>query len=146
MFKVMANSPSLLQGYLQLSIALQNGKLPPKTRHRLAVLIAHINGCNYCESAHTAMAKASGLSDDDLAKARMAQSDDAKTAAGLVFAKALQEKIGNISDIEWKAVKEAGYTDEEVMELVGAVALNFLTNIFNISMGTEIDFPLVKTR
>jgi alkylhydroperoxidase family enzyme len=42
------------------------------------------------------------------------------------------------------AVKAAGYTDGEIGEIVGHVALNVLTNYFNNTAKTEIDFPVVN--
>jgi alkylhydroperoxidase family enzyme len=53
MFRLIANSPAALEGYLGLSGALNKGALPAPTRERIALAVAEMNGCNYCLSAHT---------------------------------------------------------------------------------------------
>jgi alkylhydroperoxidase family enzyme len=45
-----------------------------------------------------------------------------------------------------QAVKAAGYTDAQVVEIVAHVALNTLTNYVNEVLGTEIDFPVVRAQ
>src|SRR4029453_8859530 len=57
MFRLVANSPAALEGYLGLSGALNKGTLPAPTRERIALAVAEINGCNYCLSAHTYLVK-----------------------------------------------------------------------------------------
>jgi AhpD family alkylhydroperoxidase len=52
MFRLVANSPAALEGYLALSGALAKGALPPATRERIALAVAQIHGCGYCLSAH----------------------------------------------------------------------------------------------
>jgi alkylhydroperoxidase family enzyme len=49
-----------------------------------------------------------------------------------------------VSDADFAAVKEAGYTDAQVIEIVQHVALNTFTNLFNEVFQTEIDFPVVR--
>ncbi len=44
-----------------------------------------------------------------------------------------------------QAARAAGYNDAEIVEIVGHVAVNTLTNYINEVLGTEIDFPTVDT-
>jgi alkylhydroperoxidase family enzyme len=53
---------------------------------------------------------------------------------------------GHVSDAAVQAVKSAGYSDAEVVEIVLHVALNTLTNYVNEVAQTEIDFPVVELR
>ncbi len=53
---------------------------------------------------------------------------------------------GHISDADLQAVKSAGYTDAEVIEIVQHVALNTWTNYINEVAQTDIDFPVVELR
>ena len=57
LFRVIANSPAALEGYLGLSGALGKGALDARTRERIALAVAESNGCGYCLSAHTYLAK-----------------------------------------------------------------------------------------
>lgn len=143
--RAMANSPALLRGYLGLAGSLDSGSLPRATRERLAIAIAQSNSCSYCLSAHTyAGQRAVGLSADQVAAARKGDADDAKTAAILAFAVAVNEQRGQVDDSEVAAVRRAGVSDTEIAEVIGHVALNVLTNYFNNVAHTEIDFPPVS--
>ena len=46
LFRLVANSPAALQGYLGLSSALSKGALSAATRERIAIAVAEENGCN----------------------------------------------------------------------------------------------------
>lgn len=144
MTKAMANSPALLEGYLELSGALGRGTLRPAVREQLALAVAQDNDCSYCLSAHSYLAEnVAHLSADDIAAARKADASDPKTAALLAFAVSVNTTRGDISTSNLDAVRAAGATDEEIAETIGHVALNVLTNYFNKAAGVDIDFPVV---
>jgi uncharacterized peroxidase-related enzyme len=145
MTKVMANSPALLRGYLDLSGALSKGTFGSAVRERLAIAIAQDNACSYCLSAHTYLAEhVAELDEDEIAAARKADSREAKVAALLVFATRVNQTRGAVDDSDLAAVRAAGATDEEIAETIGHVALNVLTNYFNKAADVDIDFPLVE--
>jgi uncharacterized peroxidase-related enzyme len=145
LFRVVANSPAALEGFLGLSGALARGKLDARTRARLALVVAEQNGCDYCLSAHTYLGKnAAHLDEAELDANRVASSSDSKAAAALLFAEHVVRARGHVTDEHLRAVKDAGYDDAEVIEIVLHVALNTLTNYVNVVAGTEIDFPVVR--
>jgi len=144
LFRLVANSPAALEGYLGLSAALAEGELPPATRERIALAVAQINGCDYCLSAHTYLGRhIAKLDDAEIVANRQASSTDDKAAAAVRFAAQVTEHRGAVSDEELEAVKAAGYTDAQIVEIVQHVALNVWTNYINIVAQTEIDFPVV---
>lgn len=145
MFRLIANSPAALEGYLALSGALGKGSLEARTRERLALTVAGVNGCEYCLSAHAFLGKnLAKLDDAELAANVTGHSSDAKADAALQFAARVVEARGHVSDAELQAVKAAGYDDAQVLEIVLHVALNTLTNYVNTVGGTAIDFPRVS--
>jgi uncharacterized peroxidase-related enzyme len=147
MMRTMGNSSALLDGYLNLSGALDNGTLGAKTNKLIALAVAESNQCNYCLSVHTYLGiNLLKIDAAILDSARGGKANDAKTEAVLTFAKALVSKKGLVNDADVKAVKAAGITEGEVGEIVGQVALNTLTNYFNNTANTEIDFPLVEAQ
>jgi uncharacterized peroxidase-related enzyme len=147
MFRAIGNSPAALEGYLGLNGALAKGTLEPQTRERIALAIAEVNGCDYCLSAHTYLGKKlSKLSDAEIAANRDGGSTDAKAAAAVRFAVKLAQTRGHPSEEDIRAVKGAGYTDAQLIEIVLHVALNTLTNYINETVKTEIDFPVVKAK
>ncbi|MFD2027198.1 carboxymuconolactone decarboxylase family protein [Promicromonospora aerolata] len=147
MTKVMANSPALLKGYLALSGALGGGVIPAAVRERLAIATAETNGCEYCLSAHTYIgANIAHVEADELERARSAESNDPHTAALLTLSNAVLGARGAIDDADLEAARQAGVTDTEIGEVVGHIALNVLTNYFNVLSQVENDWPVVTPR
>lgn len=146
MFRVIANSPAALEGYLSLNSALAEGTLDPKTRERIALAIAEVNGCDYCAAAHTFLGKGvAKLDDAEIAANRNGGSLDGKAGAAVRLAVSIARSRGHVSAAEVEAVKAAGYSDAEVIEIVLHVALNTLTNYVNETVKTVVDFPAVRS-
>lgn len=143
MMKTMAHAPALLEGYLAFSGALAKGTLAPAVREQLALAVSQANGCEYCVSAHTYLARPAGVDSEQIAAARDGVARDVKTQAVLTLAQAIVDTRGDISDEQFAAAREAGLTDAEIAEVVGHVALSVLTNYFNQLARTEVDFPRV---
>jgi len=144
-FTAFANAPAALEGYLGLMGALGKGKLDPKLREQLAVVTAGYNGCNYCASAHTYLGDKAGVAKDELAQNLEGRSSNAKTQAALTFATRLIAQRGHVSDADVQAARIAGFSDEEIIEILAHVAMNTFTNYFNETFKVEVDFPLVST-
>lgn len=141
----MAQSPAALGGYLGLAGALTGGKLPAKLGEQLALTVAGANRCDYCASVHTALGAKAGLDDEELRKNLRGDSADSRTASALRFAGRIIETRGHVSDADLDDVRQAGFSDEEIVEIVAHTAMNIFTNYFNHVAGTEIDFPVVNT-
>ena len=145
LFRLVANSPAALEGYVSLSGALGKGALPAATRERIALAVAEINGCDYCLSAHTYLGRnVAKLDDAEITANRHGASNDAKADAAVKFAVRVTNTRGHITSADFAAVKTAGYTDAQIIEIVQHVALNTWTNYINTVGETEIDFPVVK--
>lgn len=145
MTAAMANSPTLLKAYLALSGAVASGALSPAARERLAVATAQLNGCEYCLSAHTYVgAQVAKIDADELARARRAQSQDPHLAALLELSNTIAENAGDVDADDLDRARRAGVTDEEIGELVANLALNILTNYFNVLADVENDWPVVS--
>ena len=147
LFRVVGNSPAALEGYLGLNAALGKGKLDPKTRERIALAVAEINGCGYCLAAHSYLAKnIAKLDEAEIAANRGGGSNDPKADAAVAFAAKIVRERGHVAAADLEAVRAAGYGDAEIIEIVLHVALNTLTNYVNEVAGTDIDFPVVAVR
>jgi uncharacterized peroxidase-related enzyme len=142
--RLMANSPQVLEGYLGFSRALAGGRLDPQSRERIAIAVASANGCDYCLSAHTAGGRMVGLSQDELTAAQQGQSSGEKETVALRFATKIVRERGWVADEDVNALRQAGFDDGEIVEIIATTVLNIFTNYFNHVAETEIDFPLVK--
>lgn len=144
LFRLVGLSPAALEGYVSFNSALSK-TLDAKTRERIALAIAQTNSCDYCLSAHTYLGlNLAKLDEGEVRRNREGHSSDARADAALVFARRVAESRGRVSDAELTAVKSAGYTDAQVVEIVANVALNVLTNFINNVAHTDIDFPVVR--
>lgn len=146
MTRVMANSPAVLEAYLSFSGALAGGSLNAKLREQLALAVGEQNSCQYCVSAHTAIGRMTGLSDTEIEAAREARSSAAKSAAALVFAQQIVAKQGRATQADVDTVRNAGFSDGEIAEIIAHVALNIFTNYFNNTTDVEVDFPKIALR
>lgn len=144
MMKTMGQSPAVLEAYLNFSGALAGGTLSGKLREQIALIAAEVNGCGYCASAHTAIGKMVGLDENSITAARTGNAANAKDDAALKFARQLIVNRGQTSEADLQTVKEAGFTDGEIGEIVANVALNIFTNYFNETAETEVDFPAIE--
>ena len=141
---LLANSPAALDAYVASTGALARGQLTPCQRELLALAVAEINGASYCLSAHYAAARKLGLGDAEIRAARRATSADLRTRALLRFAQAVALQRGELSDADFQSLRQAGFTDALIAEIISHIALNIFTNYFNAVARTEIDFPLLK--
>ena len=146
MTRVMANSAAVLEAYLSFSGALAGGLLNAKLREQIALEVGEQNSCQYCVSAHSAIGRMTGLSDAEIEAAREAKSNTAKPAAALAFARQIVAKQGRATQADVDAVRNAGFTDGEIAEIIANVALNIFTNYFNNTADVEVDFPKIALR
>lgn len=143
LISTMANSPAVAKAYLGFSQALANGLLPPRLREQLALVVGETNSCGYCLAAHTALGKGVGLTEPETCDARRAVSRNGKEQAALVFARKVVDQRGIVENTDVEALRQVGYTDGEICEIVAHVSMNIFTNYFNHIAGTAIDFPSV---
>lgn len=146
MFKAVANSPAALQSMRGAFGALGGGVIPAKLGEQIAVAVADRNACEYCLAAHTALGRKAGASAEEMSAAQGGNAADPKTAAALRFALKLVDARGQVSEADVQAVRAAGYSDQEIVEILAHVALNLFTNYVNVAFAVPVDFPAVKLR
>jgi uncharacterized peroxidase-related enzyme len=142
--QVMANSHASLRAYIRADAALARGQLTARQRVQVGLAVAEINGCAYSLSAHYEAGKSLGLTHDELQLARNATAADPKAEMMLRFTQAVVLQRGEISDDEFQALVKAGFTNEQIVEIIANIALNIFSNYFNRVAKTEVDFPLLQ--
>lgn len=144
--KVFANSPDALKAFLGLHGIASAGSLDALTRERIALALAQQNACQYCLSAHTAIGRKVGLDNAEIDANRAGGSQDTKAAAAVRFARALVAHSGEVTAAELADVRNAGYGDADIVEIITHVGMNILTNILGKASRVDIDFPKVELR
>lgn len=146
MFKTIGNSSAALESMWTSFGALGKGALGAKLGEQIAVLVADINRCEYCLAAHTVLGQKAGASEQEMAAAQAGNSTDPKTQVALDFAAKLVLERGNVSQSDVDLVREAGFSNEEIAEILAHVALNIFTNYTNVAFDVPVDFPKVSLR
>jgi uncharacterized peroxidase-related enzyme len=143
MMAAFAQSPIAFNAWATLLGSLSKA-LDVKTRDGIGLAVSEVNGCNYCLSVHSFTAEhMAKLPADEILLARKGHASDPKRDAAVQFARKVIETRGQVSDADLKAVRDAGYTDANMMEIVALVAMYSLTNFFNNVFDPEKDFPAV---
>lgn len=141
LYAAMANAPSVLGGVLALKGKLDGGSLSAQVKERIALRVSERNGCEYCVAAHTAIGKKAGLTEPQTLAAREGQADDDQGQTVLKLVDAILEREGFVTDDQVAAARDAGLNDQQIIEVLGQVILNFFTNYFNHLNETQVDFP-----
>ncbi|WP_258724037.1 carboxymuconolactone decarboxylase family protein [Cellulomonas sp. NS3] len=146
MFRAVAQSPAALTSLWGSFGALAGGTLGAAVGEQIAVAVANRNACEYCLAAHTALGRKAGVTREELAAAQDGDSDDPRTAALLRFALTVVDLRGQVTAEDVQAVRDQGWGDEQVVEVLAHVALNLFTNYVNIALAVPVDFPVVGLR
>ncbi len=147
LFRTVANSPAALDAYLGFGAALGKGRLDLRTRERIALVVADLNGCEYCLSAHSYIAaNLVKLEAAEIAAARAGRSADRTADAALRFAAAVVRARGHVDDADIASAHAAGLDDGMIVEIVAHVAINTFTNYLNEVARTTVDFPAAPAR
>jgi uncharacterized peroxidase-related enzyme len=146
MFRAVANSPAALKSMWGSFGALGSGTIPAKLGEQIAVAIADRNDCEYCLAAHTMLGRKAGATADEMNAAQQGESSDPQTAAALRFALKVVERRAKVDEADVQALRKAGFSDEQVVEILAHVALNLFTNYVNVAFAVPVDFPAVKLR
>jgi uncharacterized peroxidase-related enzyme len=142
--RLMSISPNALSGWATLMGSLAK-TLDVKTRDGMALAVSEADGCDYCLAAHSFIAgNLAKVPADEIELNREGRSSDPKRQAAVAFAKALIETRGKVSDAQFAAVRDAGWTDANIVEMIALTAQFLLTNFMNNAVQTPIDFPKVS--
>jgi uncharacterized peroxidase-related enzyme len=140
-----ALAPQVLKSVLNAEGVLGAGTLSRQDVETIKLAVSEQTGCDYCVAAHTVIGKMTGLSGEALRQIRAGEpTGDARRDALARFVRQLQTTSGTISAEQFAAIKAAGYSDAQLVEITLAIALTVFTNTFNRINDTDLDFPPVR--
>jgi uncharacterized peroxidase-related enzyme len=138
------HAPEALGAALNLDGVLQKGTLSKADIETIRLAVSEVAGCDYCLAAHTLMGKFAGLAPETMKQVRAGEATgDAKRDALVRFVRAIVTTSGTLPAQELNAVREAGYTERQVIEIALAIAAISFTNIVNRVNDTTVDFPAI---
>jgi alkylhydroperoxidase family enzyme len=126
---VLAGAPAALRGYARLRSELRQGTLPWAAQQRIALAVAEHQGSEYALATLQRTAREAGLGLDEIALAREFDSRDEHQAVLLRWLRALLESEGAPPLHFHEEAREAGWTDEQILEAVAHVALATFNNL-----------------
>lgn len=143
LYATIAHSGTGLEKFLQY----QNAKtsFSNKEKEAINLVVSEVNGCVYCVSAHTVIGGMNGFTAEQLLSIRKEKTEDAKLNALIQLAADITRNRGNAAAEKVDAFYAAGYTDENLVDLVLQIsdktAMNYLHNLTKV----PVDFPLAPS-
>jgi len=141
LYAAMGVSDKLLGGFLAFSETLKSGELSAKEYEAVALATSQANGCAYCLSAHTAIGKMNGFSEEETLELRTNTITDTKLNALVTLTSEIANSKGHPTNETVQNFFDVGYSKSAFAEVIGAVALTTITNTIYHNGGFEIDFP-----
>lgn len=141
LYATLAYSENALSNYLQF----QNGKtsFSKKEKEAINLVVSQVNQCTYCQSAHTVLGKMNGFSDEQILELRAGIAPwNSKLNALVALTKDITENKGKISHDYLNSFFAEGFTKENLIDLVLAIADKTVMNYVHSITQIPIDFPL----
>jgi AhpD family alkylhydroperoxidase len=143
---VLAGSPAALRGYTRCRGELRHGTLPLPTQERIALAVADYHRSEPGIAIHTRTARQAGIGIDEVALAREFESRDPHEAALLRYLKAVLENRGAVPQHLHEEAKEAGWSDEQLLEAIAVLGLECFTAMVNVAGEVPVDGSVEETR
>ncbi len=138
------HSPAALGAMLAVDGVVAGGALSKPDIEAIKLAVSEVAGCDYCVAAHTLAGKFAGLSAQTMQQVRAGESSgDAKRDALVHFVRTLVDTRGTVPAGELEAVRAAGYSEQQVIEIALTIASITFTNLVNRVNDTTLDFPRV---
>jgi uncharacterized peroxidase-related enzyme len=139
-----STAPAVLNHVLQTSAVLKKGELSAREQEAINLAISEASGCDYCVAAHSFTGKLAGFTVEQLQELRGGSfAADAKLDALVKFVVRIVKTSGTVPADVVESVKQAGYSDRQIIEALLAVSAIFFSNMLNRVNDTVVDFPKV---
>ena len=126
-------------------LALQNRKstLKAKEREIINLVTSQVNGCRYCQSAHTVLGKMNGFTEEQVLEIRGGTASfDQKLDALAKLTRSAVENRGRATEQAIEAFFAAGYNEANLIDVVIVIGDKTISNYIHNLAGFAIDFPV----
>lgn len=140
----LSNSPQALETYLKVSGINNKNSLSTAERETVQLIAATVNGCGFCVAGHSAMVeKKNIMAEADLQALRERQPlPNAHLDAIASFTREVIDTRGAVSETAWQAFREAGYSQQQALDVILGVSLATLCNFANSLAQTPLNTEL----
>jgi len=136
------HSPEALGALLNVEAVIGAGMLSKPDVETIKLAVSEVAGCDYCLAAHTLAGKFAGLAPETMKAVRAGDATgDAKRDALVHFVRVLVTTHGTLPEAEVSTIREAGYTERQIVEIALTVSSITFTNLVNRINDTTLDFP-----
>lgn len=137
-------SSNALSSFLGFAENAGKGTFNNKEIEAIKLAVSQANNCIYCKSAHTAIAKMSGFSEEETIQLRNLTIEDAKLNAIATLAFEIADKAGHVSSEAKENFFAQGFDEKGIIDLVAVVtAVTFTNYAFGVTQ-VPVDFPSVQ--
>jgi uncharacterized peroxidase-related enzyme len=144
LYAYIGHSPSALGNYLAFQQGQAKGAFNAKQREAINLVVSQDNGCRYCQSAHTALGKMNGFTDEQIMDLRAGYSDDAKLNAIVKLASDITRTQGHPAQANLDTFFAQGFGEGALVDLVSMIADKIMSNYLHNITGIPIDFPVAE--
>ncbi len=144
LYATIANSANTLPAYLSFDEALSKGVFTAKERQAIFLVVSQVNGCHYCQSAHTAIGKMNGFTEEETIQLRTATIADKRLNALTSLAAEITRNHGKPSLQALENFYAAGFGADALVELVAHIGYKTVANYLHNITQFPIDFPMAK--
>lgn len=143
LWEVLANHPPLLEAqatFYERTIA--SGSLDRELKELVGVAVSEENRCDFCAASHrTSLVELFGYEPDTVSAVVDGEAADRtqREATAIDFARAVADDPVRVTADQVAALEDVGFTQSEVVELVGAVAQFVVANVYAEALGVEPD-------
>ena len=136
----MAEAPALLEGYMALAGIFDKTNLSETERQIILMTNNRLNGCVYCMAAHTSISQMAGVQPDVIEALRNnTPIADPKLEALRTFSAVINESRGWPTEAQVNAFLDAGYTQQNILEVIVGTSLKVMSNYTNHIAETTVD-------
>jgi uncharacterized peroxidase-related enzyme len=144
LYATYAHSETALENYLNLSNAKTS--LSAKEKEVVNLAVSEANGCIYCLSAHTAIGKMNGFTDEQILEFRAGHSSfDTKLNSLANLAKNITKNRGKADQEVVNNFFAAGYSKGNLIDTIVLVGDKTISNYIYGTTQIPVDFPAVQS-
>jgi AhpD family alkylhydroperoxidase len=142
LYASMASSENGLSTYLGLTQAKTS--LSATEKEVINLVVSQVNSCDYCLSAHTAIGKLNGFTEEQIIEIRKGgASFNPKYDALAKYVKSAAENKGHASEEALDNFFAAGFTYGNLVDTINVIGDKTITNYLYAALQVPIDFPVV---